>query len=90
LFEDERVIAFPSKRPCANTHFIVLGKTLTRHSLVDIEDSEEDKAMLGHMMVIAARVAQTLNLQGGYRIVSNNGKNAKQTIYNLYLHVIGG
>lgn len=46
--------------------------------------------MLGYMMIIAARVAQELNLGEGYRIVSNSGKNAHQTIHNLYLDVIGG
>lgn len=56
----------------------MLAKTLLHHSLADIEESNEtDAAMLGHMMVIAARVAKTLNLdQGGYRIVSNSGKSA--------------
>jgi len=69
----------------------VLAKTLERHSLIDVdENSEADKAMLGHMMIVAARVAQTLNLKNGYRIVSNNGKNSHQTIHNLYIHVIGG
>ena len=77
LFEDERVIAFPSKRPCAMTHFIVLAKTLERHSLIDVsEENESDRAMLGHMMVVAAQVAKSLNLQEGYRIISNNGKHS--------------
>ena len=89
VYEDEKVIVFPSKHPCAQTHLIVLAKSLRHHSLADVEETEEDAAMLGHLMVTAAKVARNLNLQG-YRIVTNNGKNAHQTIFNLYLHLIGG
>jgi len=40
-------------------------------------------------LVTAAKVAKNMNVEG-YRIVVNNGKNAHQTVHNLYLHVIGG
>ena len=76
LFEDDKVIVFPSLRPAAHTHFIVLAKTLQLQSLTDLEDTPEHKALIGHMMVKAAQVAQNLNLGNGYRIVTNNGKNA--------------
>ena len=60
--------------------------------------------MLGHMMVTASKVAKQLNLTQGYQIITNNGKDAPkyfskpkncgkhghQTIYNLYLDIIGG
>jgi len=68
---------------------IVLAKKLNMDSLIDVQETEEDAALLGHMMVTAAKVARNINLEG-YRIVNNNGKNAYQTIHNLYLHVIGG
>ena len=89
IFEDEKVIVFNSMRPCAKTHLIVLAKTHRVRSLIDIQDTEEDATLLGHLMVTAAKVARNLNIEG-YRIVTNNGKNAHQTIHNLYLHVIGG
>lgn len=41
-------------------------------------------------MVVASKVASSLNLQQGYRIVNNCGKNGHQTVYNLYVEVIGG
>lgn len=89
IYEDEKVIVFPSKRPCAKVHLIVLAKTLKHRSLVDVQETEEDEMMLGHMMVTAAKVANQLNIQG-YRIVNNSGKDSYQTIHNLYLHIIGG
>ena len=55
LFEDDKVIAFPAKSPCANIHFIVLAKSLQHHSMVDVDtETEQDEAMLGHMMVVAS------------------------------------
>ena len=80
---------FPSNRPCAKVHLIVLAKVLNKHSLVDVQDTPEDAALLGHLMVTAAKVARQLNIQG-YRIVTNNGKDCHQSIHNLYLHIIGG
>ena len=59
--------------------------------MIDVDtESEQDEALLGHMMVVAAQLAQSMNIPNGYRIVNNTGKNAFQTIHNLYLHVIGG
>ena len=58
LHEDEKVIAFHSRDKVANTHIVVLAKT-TVESLANIdEESAEHKAMLGHMMVTASKVAK--------------------------------
>ena len=58
LFEDDKVIAFPAKTQCTNIHFIVLAKSLQHHSMVDVDtETEQDEAMLGHMMVVAAQLA---------------------------------
>ena len=89
LFEDDKVIVFNSKRPCAAKHIIVLAKQQRLQSLIDVEETEEDAALLGHMMVTAAKQARVLEIEG-YRIVVNNGKHGHQTIHNLYLDVIGG
>jgi histidine triad (HIT) family protein len=64
-------------------HFIVLAKD-TKIKLT------HDEATLGHMMVVAAKVAKAQGLEEGFRVVVNHGKNSFQTIPNVYLHVIGG
>ena len=89
VYEDDKVIVFPDEKPVAAKHFIVLSKTLSMHSLIEATESEEHQAILGNLMVTAAKVARDLNIEG-YRIVMNNGKNAFQTIHNLYVHIIGG
>ena len=78
---------FPSQEPVAKVHLIFLAKTLSLHSLINCKDNDE--ALLGHLMLTVAKVCREQDLQG-YRIVMNNGKNAHQTIHNLYVDVIGG
>lgn len=46
--------------------------------------------LLGHMMVVAAKIAKEQGLADGYRLVINNGKNGCQSVYHLHLHVLGG
>ena len=89
VYQDDKVIVFPSRRPSAQFHLIFLAKTHKLHSLVDVQETAEDEALLGHMMVTVGKVCRENNIQG-YRIVMNNGKNAHQTIHNLYFHVLGG
>jgi histidine triad (HIT) family protein len=82
--EDEKCIAFDDPSPVAKSHFIVLPKD-PKTSLIT-----QDEALIGHLMLVASKVAKTLKLEDGYRVVLNNGRNGLQTIPNLHLHVIGG
>ena len=50
----------------------------------------EHQTLLGHLMLTAASVAQKLKLEGGYRVVINNGKDGGETVPHLHLHVLGG
>lgn len=86
LHEDDKCIAFEDGNPIAKVHFIVLAKSDVGMGKID----QQDQALIGHMMVIASKVAKTQNLEKGYRIVFQTGKDSFQTIPNLYLHVIGG
>jgi hypothetical protein len=77
LHEDDRIVVFNEAEPVAKTHIIVLAKAAGLQGLHKIDtESEEHKALLGHMMVTASKVASEQNLQDGYRIVTNNGSHA--------------
>lgn len=71
----------------APTHVLVIPKKPIQ-SLSTSKDSDEP--LLGHLMVVARRVAKQLNLDDGFRIVINDGKNGCQSVYHLHLHIIGG
>ena len=68
-------------------HVLVIPKKpLTQLSTSD----ESDEALLGHLLVVAKKVAAQLDLGKGFRIVINDGKDGCQSVYHLHLHVIGG
>lgn len=89
LYEDEQALAFRDISPTAPTHFLVIPKN--RDGLDGISHAEErHEALLGHLMVVAAKVAKEQGLRRGYRIVINDGEQGCQSVYHLHIHVIGG
>ena len=87
IFEDEQAVAFHDVNPQAPTHFLVIPKKpITQLSA----SSDGDEQLLGHLLVVARRVAAELKLDGGYRTVINDGKDGCQSVYHLHVHVLGG
>ncbi|XP_053313964.1 adenosine 5'-monophosphoramidase HINT2 [Spea bombifrons] len=87
IYEDDKCLAFRDVAPQAPVHFLVIPKTpIPRISQVTAGDTE----LLGHLMLIASRMAQQEGLTDGYRIVINDGRQGAQSVYHLHLHVIGG
>jgi histidine triad (HIT) family protein len=86
VYQDERAVAFRDLNPQAPTHLLVIPrKPLARLG----EASEEDAELLGHLLLVAARVAREAGL-ADYRLVVNDGPGAGQSVYHLHLHVLGG
>jgi histidine triad (HIT) family protein len=82
----EDAVAFRDIDPRAPTHVLVIP---TRH--VPAVRDVNDQAMLGGLLRFAAEVATELGLDaGGYRIVTNTGKDAGQSVDHLHFHVLGG
>ena len=90
IYEDEQCLAFRDIAPVAKTHFLVIPKD--RDGLTGISAAEErHKQLLGHLMVVCAKVAKQEGLaESGYRTVINDGKEGCQSVYHLHIHVIGG
>ncbi|XP_032675595.1 histidine triad nucleotide-binding protein 1 [Odontomachus brunneus] len=87
LYEDDKCVAFNDINPQAPVHFLVIPKKPIQQ-LSKAED--EDKDLLGHLMIVARTVAKQKDLKDGYRLVINDGKNGAQSVYHLHLHVLGG
>ncbi|HVB11411.1 MAG TPA: histidine triad nucleotide-binding protein [Bacillota bacterium] len=85
VFEDGDIVAFHDVAPQAPTHVLVIPR---RHvtSLAELDDP----ALAGRLLHVAAEVAKSLGLQGGYRVVVNTGPDGGQTVDHLHLHVLGG
>ena len=88
VYEDDLVLAFRDINPQAPTHVLLIPKKpIARIS----EAKAEDHAILGHLLLKAAVVADKLGLQpGGYRLVFNNGPDAGEAVPHLHCHIIGG
>jgi histidine triad (HIT) family protein len=87
IHEDEHCVAIHDINPQAPVHALVIPRKPIR-MLMDADP--EDQALLGHLMLVAAKVAQDLGVEVGCRTVINNGESVGMTIYHLHLHVMGG
>ncbi len=85
---DDRAVAIRDLNPQAPIHLLVIP----RDHLESLDDaSQRDEALLGHLLRVAARVANGAGLtEDGYRVVINNGAGAGQSVFHLHVHVLGG
>ena len=86
VYEDEQCIAFRDVQPQAPVHLLVIPR---QHLASLAEASPENQALLGHLLLVAAKVAQEAGLTD-WRTVINSGAAAGQTVFHLHLHVLGG
>jgi histidine triad (HIT) family protein len=86
VYSDDRCLAFRDVAPQAPGHLWVIP----REPLVNLADAgAEHEALLGHLLLVAARVARQEGLEA-WRTVINSGAEAGQTVFHLHVHVIGG
>ena len=87
VYEDEFCLAFHDVNPQAPTHVLLIPKRDIK-SLDDM--GVDDQMVLGHLLLIARKVAEQLGLSGGYRLVANCGADAGQSVEHLHFHLLGG
>ena len=89
VYEDDLVLVFHDISPQAAVHVLIIPKQHVMH--LDAAEQALDDATLAHILRVAARVARDLGLQdSGYRIVSNCGAHARQSVEHLHFHLLGG
>jgi histidine triad (HIT) family protein len=87
IHEDDLCVAFHDINPQAPVHVLIIPrKVITTHA----ELADADRDLLGHLHLVAAKLAQQLGLQEGYRLVLNCKERAGQTVPHLHLHLLGG
>lgn len=88
VYEDEEVLAFRDIAPQAPVHVLVIPK---RHVSGWYDAKDESDALLARMVRAAAAVAKAEGIvESGFRVVSNCGADAQQSVRHLHLHVLGG
>lgn len=87
VYEDDRCLAFRDINPQAPTHVLIIPRqVIATHD--DITDADRD--LLGHLHLVAAKLANQFGLGAGYRLVVNCREGAGQTVPHLHFHLLGG
>ncbi|PAA56122.1 hypothetical protein BOX15_Mlig012978g3 [Macrostomum lignano] len=87
LYEDEQAIAFLGLNQVVPIQFLVVPKK----QLATLEEAQDcDEQLLGHLFMVARRVAKQRGVEHGYRMVLNNGDDALQAVPHLHMHVFAG
>lgn len=87
VYEDETVLAFRDINPQAPTHILVIPKP---HIPSVAGVTRENSSVVAHIFEVIPQIAEKEGLVNGYRVVSNCGSDAGQTVPHLHFHILGG
>jgi histidine triad (HIT) family protein len=86
VYEDNSVLAFYDINPSAPVHILIIPK---QHIVNTFALTENDKNLMGHIIVSANEIALRLGLNQGYKLHINTGKAGGQEVYHLHVHLLG-
>lgn len=87
VYEDDQILAFYDIAPMAPVHVLVIPKS---HIDSVAAVTEEHAGLIAHIFTVIPSIAQELGLDGGFRVVSNCGEDAGQSVKHLHFHILGG
>jgi histidine triad (HIT) family protein len=88
VYEDEQVIAFLDINPAAPVHILIVPKDHIP-SINHLRDDQEE--LIGHLFTIAKHLATENGIaESGYRLIINTGSDARQAVFHIHLHLLGG
>lgn len=87
VFENERILAIKDINPVAPVHVLIIPKKV----IPDLQSvAEDDLPLIGEVAAVAQALAKRFNIADGYRLLTNNGASAGQSVFHLHFHLIGG
>jgi histidine triad (HIT) family protein len=87
VFENDRIVAFKDINPAAPVHILIV----TKKEIPDLQSvKKEDLHLIGEVVTVAQQLAEEHGITDGYRLITNNGSLAGQTVFHLHFHLIGG
>lgn len=87
VFENERILAIEDIHPVAPVHVLIMPKKPIS-SLQEID--VEDLGLIAEIVQVAQKLASEFGIEEGYRLLTNNGPGAGQTVFHLHFHLLGG
>jgi histidine triad (HIT) family protein len=86
VYEDEKVYAFRDINPQAPVHVLVVPKA----HYSDVKDAAKDQALLGYLFAKCGEIAESEGLKNGFRLITNCGDDACQSVHHMHVHILGG
>ncbi len=87
IYEDDLVYVFADIAPIAPIHYLLIPK---KHISGASEINSENSSVVAHIFEVAAKIAAEKGISDGYRIITNCGENAGQTVPHLHFHMLAG
>lgn len=88
VYQDRDVVAFLDINPAAPVHILIVPRV---HISAISEFEAHQEKLIGHMFTVANKLAKENSiLESGYRLIINSGPDARQAVYHLHLHLLGG
>jgi histidine triad (HIT) family protein len=87
VYQDELCYAFSDINPQAPVHILITPRV---HVASLSDTSDDQSALLGHLLRVAAQIAKDKGLNRGYRVVLNTGEDGGQTVDHIHVHLLGG
>ena len=87
VYEDDQCLAFRDVNPQAPVHILLIPlKPIAR--IIDAID--DDQSLLGHLYLVANKIARQEGVEDAFRLVVNNGVGAGQSVFHLHMHILAG
>ncbi len=87
IYEDELTYVFEDIEPTAPIHYLVIPK---QHISKLDEITPENSAVIAHIYEVISKLAKDLDLKDGFRVVSNCGEQAGQSVFHIHFHLLAG
>jgi len=87
VFENERILAIKDASPRAPVHLLIMPKK--EYSCIQ-SVPKEDLSIIGELFEVAQELAEKFGVADNYRLLTNNGTKAGQSVFHLHFHLIGG
>lgn len=88
IYEDDNILVFNDIAPNAKVHAVVIPKTHIMASINEINN--ENIHQISEIILKIPKIASTLGLSNGYRVITNSGPDAGQTVGHIHFHILGG
>lgn len=88
VYEDDLILAFNDIQPVAPVHVVIIPKAHTMNGAADI--TAENSNVIAHIFEIIPKIAKEMGIAEGFRVVTNNGADAGQSVNHIHFHLIGG